>query len=109
MAKIQMCDLQIMKCIWQPPQHKSNNKYCYKLQWEGERKGKKEREEKEKRERETERNKKKEKRKKEKALWVHKRQLCTQQTKLMWNFKLTSIPFEIPNFKNNAIHISIHT
>lgn len=65
LAKIQMCDLQIMKCIWQPPQHKSHNKYCHKLQWEGERRGGKEKEKRE-------RNKKKEKRNKEKELWVHK-------------------------------------
>lgn len=44
LAKIQMYDLQIMKCIWQTPQHKANNKYCHKLQWEGERKGKREKE-----------------------------------------------------------------
>jgi hypothetical protein len=44
LAKFQMCDLQIMKCLCQPPQHKCNNKYCHKLQWEGERKGKREKE-----------------------------------------------------------------
>jgi hypothetical protein len=65
--------------------------------------------EKRKREEKEKREEQEEKRKKEKELWVHNRQLCNQQKKLMWNFKVTSIPFEITNFKNNAIHISIHT
>ena len=66
---------------------------------------KRKRKEKEKRER----GKNERKWKKVKELWVHNRQLCNQEKKLVWNFKVTSIPFEITNFKNNVIHISIHT